>query len=358
MNLQWLVFVAFMFILIQALLFIRFGKKNVGYDRSFSKRAVFEGENVELIEVISNNKLLPMPWVRMESKFDSSLKFRSDKDTEIEHESFHRSLFSLMSFMKVTRRHQMTCTKRGCYDMKSVTLTGGDLFGIYHFTKIYDLDARLLVYPKLGDLDELGNDSHSFQGDITVKRFIIDDPFMLSGVREYMPGDPMNRINQSATARVGRLMVNNRDYTSDPRVVVILNMDVDENMWGSVTRPDLIEKGISYCASMINELLDMGLPTGFGTNGMSVDGDRVISVAPQAGAGQRTLLFDTLAKIQMKREVRFQKYLNSIIDEGASGMDYCIFTLYENKALANACAKLRAMGNSVRVIRFDKGVKM
>ena len=42
------------FALAQGLLVGLFGLKNVGYDRRFSRRSAYEGERVELVEIIRN----------------------------------------------------------------------------------------------------------------------------------------------------------------------------------------------------------------------------------------------------------------------------------------------------------------
>ena len=63
-----------------------------------------------------------------------------------------------------------------------------------------------------------------------MRRWIVDDPFMLAGVREYQYGDSMRDVNWKATAKTGNLQVNQRDFTADRRLMVYLNVEDHEKM--------------------------------------------------------------------------------------------------------------------------------
>src|SRR5690554_1411782 len=185
MKIQWLIFVSLVVVLIQAWISRKWALKGISYDRFFSRSRVFEGERIEMIERISNRKLLPVPWLRIESKISENLEFQRQFNLDIKHQQFHKSLFSLMPYTAINRRHLIKCRKRGCYRLNSAALTCGDLFGFRDVSRVYELDAELLVYPKLLSLNEIPFLSRSWMGDIVVKRWIVDDPFMYSGVREY-----------------------------------------------------------------------------------------------------------------------------------------------------------------------------
>ena len=73
--------------------------------------------------------------------------------------------------------------------------------------------------------------SHGWQGDITVRRWINEDPFYPAGVREYRPGDEMRRINWKAVARTGDLQVNQFDYTADRKLYLLVSMWKSRKRW-------------------------------------------------------------------------------------------------------------------------------
>jgi uncharacterized protein (DUF58 family) len=356
MNIQWIIFVTFLVVSIQAWITNRWILKGIEYSRYFSVNSAFEGQEIEMIERISNRKLLPVPWLRIESKISENLEFQRQFNLDIKHQQFHKSLFSLMPFTAINRRHLIKCRKRGCYRLNSAALTCGDLFGFRTVSRVYELDAELLVYPKLLSLDEIPFLSRSWMGDVVVKRWIVDDPFMYSGVREYTPGDPLNNINWKATARTGKLQVHKRDYTADPRIMVYLNMDITEDMWGPITEPDRIERGISYAASIVSHAISQGIDVGFGSNGYTIDEPKQpVRVFPRNGEEQLFFLLDTMAKLVVDRSVTFYTFLEEEIKERASGafsgsIDYLFITSYVSERMRNQIRQLEDMGNSVEIL--------
>ena len=59
----------------QMLLYRFCGYKKITYSREYTPNTVFEGENVTMTERISNAKLLPMPWLRVESMLSPHLRY-------------------------------------------------------------------------------------------------------------------------------------------------------------------------------------------------------------------------------------------------------------------------------------------
>ena len=75
MSVLWLVVLTGILVFLQALLFSRFDFRRLHYERHFSVPAAHEGQRVELIESIRNEKLLPVPWLRAESRIPKELGF-------------------------------------------------------------------------------------------------------------------------------------------------------------------------------------------------------------------------------------------------------------------------------------------
>ncbi|HZJ57204.1 MAG TPA: DUF58 domain-containing protein [Clostridia bacterium] len=358
MSIQWIIFVTLIVVSVQAWITDRFMLRGIGYNRYFNVNSAFEGQEIEMVERISNRKLLPVPWLRIESKISENLEFQRQFNLDIKHQQFHKSLFSLMPYTAINRRHQIRCRKRGCYRLNSAALTCGDLFGFRDVSRVFELDAELMVYPRLMRLDEIPFLSRSWMGDVVVKRWIVDDPFMYSGVREYSAGDPLNDINWKATARTGRLQVHKKDYTADPRIMVYLNMDISEDMWGPITEPQRIEKGVSYAASIVRHAISQGIDTGFGSNGYTIDEPGLpIRVFPRNGEEHLLFLFETMAKLVIDRGVTFHTFLEEDIKERSSGtfsgsIDYLFITSFVTERMKSQIKQLEDMGNSVEILRL------
>ncbi|MFB9751087.1 DUF58 domain-containing protein [Paenibacillus hodogayensis] len=356
MSVHWLLLVTALVLFAQGKLYQWLGLRHVRYSRRFDVPACFQGEEVQLIEVIANRKLLPLPWLRLESLMQSGLRFHSQANLDISSgELFqnHRSLFSLMPYTQITRRHRILCLKRGCYDLQSATMTSGDLLGLFTTYRMlsFERQTRLLVYPPRIPLGDIPLPSHSWQGDVSVQRWIVDDPFRIAGVRPYRYGDTMNMINWSATARAGSLQVHRRDFTADHRIMIVLNMEITETMWGAVTMPERIEKGIAYAAAIAESCLAQGIDTGFACNGPVIDLPRQpVRILPSGGDAHLADLYEAMAMLQIERTEDFAEFMEHDLLQGVSGTDYIILTSYVSDKLEGVFERLRLNGNAVRIV--------
>ncbi len=62
-------------------------------------------------------------------------------------------------------------------------------------------------------------------GDISVRRWIVDDPpLMTIGIREYTGNEPERYIHWPSSMKHNKLMVKNFDFTTDNSVLIALNM--------------------------------------------------------------------------------------------------------------------------------------
>jgi len=357
MNMTWLIFLAVVLIAAQGYFFRRFGIRKLSYDRYFNVTYCYEGDQVEMVERIANRKLIPVPWVRLESSLSANLKFSRQQGHMIsEGQLFqnHRSLFSLMPYTQIIRRHKFTCMRRGVYELDSATLTVGDLFGIFTHYKKLTLHAQLVVYPRPIKPDESELPSHSWQGDYTVRRWIVHDPFMFAGVREYQYGDPMKDINWQATARTNRMQVNQHDFTADRKLMVFLNVEDHEKMWNQVSDEAMIERGISYAAGIIQEAIVAGMEAGFTTNGYLKDGPKEpLRIQAAGGRGHFEYILEHMARMIIARSVPFYTLLEQETAAARSNLDIVMITSFMNDQLDQIKEQLQRNGNSVSVLLLE-----
>ncbi len=360
MSVFWILLLTLALAALQALLFARFNLKRVEYERRFSKPSVFEGERVGLVEVIRNRKILPVPWVRAESRLSPALKFKGAKseEREINADRYHRSIFYLGPFSQVTRSHDVECLRRGHYEAGSVALTSGDLFAMMMDTKQLNQPCALDVYPRLLSEDELNTPSTRWQGDLTVKRWIMPDPFLTSGIRGYLAGDPMRDIHWRATARTGALQVKVRDYTADPKMFVVLNVQNTEEQWGDLMEYERegIEMGLRIAATLCVRALRAGVEAGFAANGClwgERDTGKPVIVRSRSAHDQADTILTSMARLDLHREFTFPRFLDMLTD--LRDTDILILSTYESDAIAARMEALRAAGNSVTLMPLERG---
>jgi len=358
MNILWIMIISIAVAFSQGLIYAVAGLRRLEYTRSFSSATAHEGGTIEMIEVIRNRKPLPLPWVRVESRIHPSLRFTGalGEERAIEADQYHRSIFFLGPYQQITRRHAVTCGRRGYYRVGSAEITAGDLFAFSHRSKHVSLDCDLTVYPGLLSEDEIDFPSSRWQGNLAIKRWIMPDLFLIDGLREYRAGDPLRDIHWRATARSGQLHVKVRGHTVDPRALVVLNTQKSEDQWGELMdyEREGIERGIRAAATLCMAALAAGSETGFASNAC-LAGDkgngRTVYVPSRRSFDQAEQILTAMAAMLIHREVTFNTLLDGLY-ERIQDTDIVILTMYVSAALTRCIEKLRAKGNSITLVHM------
>ena len=361
MSILWLMVLSIVLVLLQALVFDLSNLRRFSYERKFSVNKAFEGEKVELIERLRNEKLLPVPWLRAESRIPEPLHFAAEQLSaghEVSGGMYHKSMFFLPPRCAITRHHEIALQRRGVFEAGSVALSTGDLFAIARKKRQLQFDCGIIVYPRLLSEDELPDPTNRWLGEALVRRWIMPDPFLVSGIRDYAPGDPMRDIHWKATARTGELKVKVRDHTSDPKALVILNIQASQHQWSDVPAQLVgeMERAISISATLCLRALRHGMSAGFATNA-SLVGSRGSGkgtfVGSLGGNAQADKLLETMARVEMHMELSFPTFLGAL--EDVHGEDILIITAYEDDDIMAAVSRIRAQGNTVSLYVLGKG---
>lgn len=358
MTAFWIILIVGILALIQVAYYQRHALRKVSYTRSFSRRRCFAGERVELVEVLRNDKLIPVPWVRVESRVSPNLRFKSQENLDIAMDTFHKSLFFLGGYSRITRRHEIHCLKRGYYDCSAVYMASGDLFGLASMRKDFMGDAKLTVYPAIPKAEDLPESALKWQGDVVVRRWIMPDPMLVNGIREYRSGDSRKDVHWAATARTGRLQVKTHDYTVSPRVMLCLNTQIHDRVYGSMepAEIDFLENGVNITAALAAWCCENGIDMGFCCNGEDLSSpDAAIYVAPGSGEAKLNEILEALAVLKIKMRVGFHATLDGLISGGATDTDIVVVSAYWSESLEERAEALRKAGNSVTWIKI-KGV--
>ncbi len=345
----WIMVIVAVLAILQTMYYNRFGLKKVSYTRRFSRERVFEGEKVELVEVLSNAKPIPVPWVRVESRISGDLQFRRQENMGLSMDRFHKSLFYLGAFSRITRRHEITCLHRGYYDCSLASVVAGDLFGVAHDRADVVGDAKLFVYPAVLKPDELPETALRWQGDVAVRRWILPDPILVSGIRAYRSGDPQKDVHWRATARTGSLQVKQRDYTVSPQALLVLNCQISDRQVGAMEPEDeaYLEGGVRICAALAAWCVRSGVNVGFLTNGESRLPEIDLRIPPRCSEAQLERILEALAVLKIKMTLDLHVLLDRQIEQAVTDMDILIVSAYWSEVLEERAVKLRRLGNSV-----------
>lgn len=329
-------------------LIVKRGIRKLTCHRSFSRYTAFEGESGELIEVVRNDSLSIIPWLRVESYISPNLRLEGQKNVYVGGDAFYRSCFTLMPYQQIRRRHKVTFARRGVYDLGNASLSSGVLLGQHRYWKDQELSTPVVVYPRILEDENLPYPLSQMMGEIITKNRLLADPFLVRGIRPYVPGDLVRDIHWSATARTDELQVRVHDSTACTRLLVVLNAQQFDKQWDhyiTEEHVDAVEKDIRLAASVCIHTLRAGLSVGFATNLPQQTQGKSTVISPAAGNTWQETLLESFAHLQLHRSEMFISLLNSL--DHYTGTDILILSPYDSQGIQESIRMLQSKGNQV-----------
>ncbi len=307
-------FVAIIFMVVvlsaaQLALFARNSFRHFEYTCFFTKDEVMEGDEVGLVEIVSNRKWLPLPWLKSELSTSRWLEYAGSQSEVVGDRRYVPSFFALKSYQKVSRTWKVKCLKRGVFEIRRVDLVGSDLLGFSSFSYSAKVHTRLTVLPRPLENNELACPPQYLNGDALVRRQLLSDPFFIAGVREYTGLEPMNRIHWNATAREGKLMVFENQYTSRKNLSILLNVQQHPGKAGSIAANDDLEDCIRFCAYLFSAAVTEDTPFRFLCNGLDSSTDKPVCTAESLGAAFALEQSRTLARLLVDNPKKIDRFL-------------------------------------------------
>ena len=326
--------------------------KKISYTRRFSEKGSYQGDEIFLIETITNKSFLPLFFITIDYYIYNQLQYDGYELSRDENMQFATSRFFLiMPFMRIKRKHRIKLLKRGFYQLDTITAS------CTKAERRISAPAEIYVYPALMKTDDLPIPASTLQGDANSRTWLIKDPFSLSGIREYRFGDSFNSINFKATARSGKLgfegiRVNNRDFCSNRNLMVYLNFQTDGNSpIAGHYYERLMEKGLSYSAAILREAFDYGYRVGFSANSTLQSGETHIFYPMTQGAVNYEEILRQMSLVTLvEGGSSFSSLIKNDIIRGICDSEILIISTYCNETIDSAANQLRRYGNNVSII--------
>jgi uncharacterized protein (DUF58 family) len=284
-----------------ARLWSKYSLSRVQFERKLSAKRVFWGDNITLDISVTNAKLLPLPWIMAQEEVPRGVTFLKGKlsPSYKSNREVLSNFLSLSWYHKITRRYPVQCQKRGVFIFGPAVVSSGDPFGFFRKKIVYEKADRLLVYPKILPLEDIGIPSRHPFGDLRVKRHLFEDPVLVMTTREYVNGDPMKHIHWKSTARLQRLQSRVFEHTTtiDMALFVDTRTAADTNYW-SIISPDFLETAILTAAAISNHSFKEGYKVGLYANEYYYQSEHLMKLAPSNNPDQFRSILEGLAQIQ------------------------------------------------------------
>lgn len=244
------------------------------------------GQAVTFTSTVENQGLLPVLYIQLVEYLPAGAELQEDEAWIAEHvysrakELCVKDRTYLLPRRRRTSRLRFSMPQRGWYRLGGAVVSAGDFLGMRESSRQETPGGELVVIPSRCGAPDVLRTLGGFLGDISVRRFILADPILTVGFREYTGREPLKDISWTQTARSGRMLVKQYDYTVDVTVTVLLNAEGGTHAQ--------LEQCYRLTRTVCEELEARGIPYAFRTNGDLIGPVDFVSFVSE-GLGRRHL---------------------------------------------------------------------
>ncbi|MCB9874690.1 MAG: DUF58 domain-containing protein [Planctomycetaceae bacterium] len=232
-------------------------------DRECNRLTADVGDSVAVIVNIENQGKLPVPWCLVEDLLPRRALIHTPPNLAVEGSRLQLSM--LRAGAKQSLLYQLTCNRRGYYQLGPLVLETGDLFGLHRRYRVATKPHFLLVLPQVIPLEGYDVSSKRPIGEVKMTYRLFEDPTRIAGVRRYEQGDPLSRVNWRATARTGQL--HSKVYEPSTVAGATILLEYHNASHSRQHEPMRSELAVTAAASIANAVYEMGQQIGLITNG-------------------------------------------------------------------------------------------
>ncbi len=337
----------------------RYSLQKLEYKRTLSAERVFFGEQITLDISITNRKFLPLPWLHIEEEVPNAITFLKGKTTASSkpERSVLSNFLSVGWYHKLTRKYPIHCLKRGYFTFGPATINSGDPFGFFRIDEIINDEQRLLVYPKILPLEEIGIPSRHPFGDLRIRRHLFEDPVLVMATRDYVAGDPLKRINWKATARLQQLKTRVLEHTTTVDIALFLDTRTvtDKYYWGKMIT-ELLETAVLTATSIANYSIEQGYKVGFYANEFYWESDRPMRLPPSNHPEQLKAILEALAHVKGIPSQTIEKLMNKETRSLSWESTIVLVTAAPTEEVISTFKRLKRAGRKVGLILVGANV--
>ena len=332
---------------LQKKLYKKYWDKGLDMNISFNRDFIECGESAELVEVVTNDKTLPLPIFNLKFSIDKNME-PENRDNLVITDLYHKNeVFSIMGHQRITRRLKFKAVKRGVISIRNANILVHDLFMMNNYAKRIPHDDAIYIFPLKLYTKRIANIFKGILGEIEIRRSMVEDSLAFRGIREYQPFDSYRSINWKQTARTGNLMVNMRGFTTDSRVRIMLNLDYDL----MIETDKLYETAISLASTLTRLFIDKSVNVSMVTNGKGADGQKLPPVEEGVEKKHAITIDRLLTEIKdSSGKDEFLDILDLEIQNIRKDTVYIIISPYAKKDLLSRLDMIEKKGGVVKLI--------
>lgn len=327
--------------------------ERVVYARHLTEHRLFVGERTAMTITLENRKPLPVPWIEVRESLPRGMPVtgvRTHAGGTPGTQTLQRGA-ALGMHDRLDWPLELRAVRRGYFRVGPTRLRSGDLFGFFEREEEVGRPVDgITVYPHTYPLGDLGFDSARPFGDHRGGSRIYEDPSRVVGVRDYLPGDPMKRIDWHATARLGRTQSKLYEPSRTQAMVIALNIPTFDHSWQG-SDPVLLERGVSVAASIARWASDAGASIGLVANGSFPDADRTIHIGAGRRPDQLNRVLEALAMVTSFTTGEMSEALEDPRHSIPAGATVVLVAAVLPADIVDTLRRLKARGHHIHIVK-------
>ena len=312
----------------------------------FKDDRAFPDDEVILVMRVESRGPIPIAWLEVDFTVPRGLYATPEPGLGVlsgDGRALHL-LVTLMPLRTVERTIRVRCRQRGAYEVESVSLLVADPLRLYPRRLERRSEARLVVYPRVVPLEQIGLPAGLAIGDIRTPAMVLPDPVRPIGVRDYRTGDSPRQIHWKASARRGSIQVKVLERTVRRDLAIYLDVGGFDHSW-LVYREALFERAVTAAASLANATIERG-----GSVALSCGGSDPVALPGNTGLDQLRLILETLAVVQPTEGRPVESMVAATLGRQSAGTTIVVLTPNPEEPLLVELAPARRRGDPVAIV--------
>ncbi|MDA8188268.1 MAG: DUF58 domain-containing protein [Dehalococcoidales bacterium] len=292
--------------------------------RAVPARRTQVGRAVEDRFAVRNTWVIPKTWIEIR-----------DYSSLPDHQASQAFGLAPRSWRKWAVR--TVCGRRGKYTIGPYAIVTGDPLAIFRRTRVVNERHAIVVYPAVVDLPDFQFPAGDLPGGYASRQRANYVTPNASSVREYAPGDSLNRIHWLSTARNGRLMT--KEFELDPTSDTWIILDMQQDVHAGSGQESTEEYGVIAAASLATHFLDRNRAVGLiasATHRETILGDR--------GTRQMLKILEGLAVFRAEGKIPLVEVIAAEASRFGRGTTLVVITPSNDESWCEALRELKYRG--------------
>lgn len=242
---SWFIFYSILPFTLYSIFFYFYPLSKMEVQRSIKNVRIGNGGKLSATVSLERNSVFPLFYLVMIDSTDSPvLKEKKDQ----------MKSFELLGFKKKFEwSYEIDQMRRGEHLLSGIEIECSDLFGWVKKKTFVPLPQRVIVYPNITDMVYVPIETRYDQGAAASPFTIVKDTTMVTGTRDYQPGDRVSWIHWKSFARTQSLRTKEFEDRQSQDLFVVIDR----------TPSELFEEVVSLTASILKAALRKQATLGF-----------------------------------------------------------------------------------------------